>query len=72
MNNMTIHGKYNTDSNFTTVFSENAIYTIAHNSGDWGCVKVGKCLAVGGVLTQDIYNKWEAECTESGTFELGE
>lgn len=69
---MKIKGKFRKDSNFTTVFAENAIYTIARNSGDWGCVKAGGCLAVGGVLTQEIYNKWESKCTESGTFELGE
>lgn len=70
--NMRITGKYERDYNFTTVYFDNAIYTIAKNTGDWACVKVGERTATGQILTQEAFDKWASECTEVGTFELSE
>lgn len=36
-----ITGKYYTDANFINVCTDNTLYTIARNTGDWGCRKVG-------------------------------
>lgn len=65
-----ILGKYEKDQNFTTVYSDNTMYTIARN-GEWGAVKVGQMTAQGKILTQKVYNKWESECTNKGVFTLG-
>ena len=67
-----ITGKFEKDSNFINVYFDNAIYTIAKNTGDWACVKVGERTATGQVLTQEAFDKWASECTEVGTFELSE
>lgn len=64
----TIKGKYEKDNNFTTIYCNNTIYTIARN-GKWGCKKVGENTGFG-KLTQEIYDKWESECTKEGTFVL--
>ena len=65
-----ITGSFKKDSNFTTIYCNNVIYTIARNTGDWSCIKVGERTATGHILTQEIYDKWVSECTEVGTFEL--
>ena len=67
---MTSKGKYEKNDNFTTVYSDNAIYTIARNTGEWGVLKVGEFGATGHQLTQEIYDKWEGKCTKEGTFSL--
>lgn len=67
---MKITGKYTVDQNFITVFSDNKVYTIARNSGDWGCLAVNNNAYIGGKLTQETYDKWEAECDREGTFTL--
>lgn len=69
---MKITGKYKKDDNFITVYCDNTIYTIAINTGDWGSVSVGQKTAMGQILTQETYDKWDSECTEVGTFELYE
>lgn len=69
---MTITGMYKTDENFTTIYADNRIYTIARNTGDWGFVGVGERTAMGPVLDQATYDKWVAECSKEGTFELSE
>ena len=69
---MKITGKYETNSNFTTVYCDNTIYTIARNTDNWGCVKVGERTAMGQILTQETFDKWASECIEVGTFELSE
>ena len=68
---MKISGKYTTDSNFTTVYCDNTIYTIARNTGNWSCVAVGQNV-MGHVLTQEVYDKWASECEKEGTFTLTE
>ena len=67
---MIIKGKYEEDSNFFTVYSNNKMYTIAKNSNDWGCLSVGGTSATGHILTQERYNEMEASCEEEGVFEL--
>lgn len=62
---LTIRGRYTVDDNFTTIFSDNKIYTIARATGEWGSVTVD-----GYFLTQEMYDKWESECQHEGTFEL--
>ena len=67
-----IKGKYETDQNFTTVYCDNTVYTIARNTGEWGCIKVGETTAMGQILTQEVYSKWASECEKDGIFELHE
>ena len=67
-----IKGKYETDSNFTTVYCDNTVYTIARNTGEWSCIKVGETTAMGQILTQEAYDKWTSECEREGTFEISE
>lgn len=69
---MKITGKYNRDENFTRLYANGAIYTIARATGEWGCCRVGERIATGQQLTQADYDRREAECTEAGTFELPE
>ena len=69
---MQITGKYTTDSNFTTVYTDDTLYTLARNSSDWGCVKIGNRSATGHILDRETFEKWKAECTKEGTFELSE
>nr|DAI04310.1 MAG TPA: hypothetical protein [Caudoviricetes sp.] len=67
---MQIKGKYTTDSNFISVYTEDMLYTLARNSSDWGCVKVGERTATGQILDRETFEKWKSECTKEGTFEL--
>lgn len=71
VDNMTICGKYETDDNFTTVYANNRMYTIARN-GDWGSLGVGERAYVGGILTQKRYDELASACSKEGTFELDE
>ena len=66
---MTIRGKYESDANFTTVYSNNKVYTIAGN-GAWSSVAVGEMTASGKILTQETYDRWESGCTKEGEFDL--
>ena len=69
---MTIKGKYIQDQNFTTVYTEDTLYTLARNSSDWGCVKIGERTATGQILDRETFEKWKSKCTKEGTFELSE
>lgn len=69
---MTITGKYEQDQNFTTVYTEDTLYTIARNTGSWSFRKVGEKLAFSGILTPELFKEWKSECTKEGTFELSE
>ena len=69
---MTITGAYKKDQNFTTVYTEDTLYTIARNTGEWSYVKVNDCLPDGHILTPEIFQELKAECTETGTFNLKE
>lgn len=66
---MKIRGKYEIDSNFTTVYADGRIYTIAGN-GDWRSLGIGECAACGGILTQAAYDEMARECGKEATFEL--
>lgn len=66
----TIKGKWEKDSNFTTVYCDNAVYTISNVTGEWAACPVGSRTATGHILTQEIYDKWASECEKEGTFEL--
>lgn len=67
---MRVFGKYERDENFTTIFTDNTMYQIARNTGDWGCRKVGEWMANGVKLTQELFNSWKARCTNEATFIL--
>lgn len=67
---MLIKGKYVKDSNFTTVFAEDTMYTIARNTGDWDCIKIGDRMANGHILSKETFEAWKSECEEEGEFEL--
>ncbi len=56
---MKIIGKVEKDSNFTIIYTKDAVYTHGHNTpkGHYGCVKVGECTATGVVLTQEWLDK---------------
>ena len=58
------------DQNFTTIYTEDSLYTVARNTGEWSYRKMGNWLACGGKLTPELFQEWKAECTETGTFEL--
>lgn len=68
---MTIAGKYEQDKNFTRIYSNNTVYEIARNSGEWATLKVGERDRTSGkVLTLEQFKEWESACEKSGTFEL--
>lgn len=69
---MRVTGKYSRDENFTHLYADGTIYTIARATGEWGCCRVGERTATGQLLTQADYDHFEAECTKTGTFELSE
>ena len=65
-----ITGRYKQDDNFTTVYCDNTIYTIANNTGYWASKSVGDRTNIGKIITQEVYDKWASECEKEGTFEL--
>lgn len=69
MENIVITGKFKTDCNSITVYSDGNIYGLSRHSNDWGSNHVGG-YAPGGKITAELYQQWENECTEIGTFVL--
>lgn len=69
---MLINGRYEKDDNFTYVYTENTLYTIARNTGEWNSVKIGDRTANGNVLTKETFEAWKSECEKEGEFELSE
>lgn len=67
---MKITGKYEKDENYIRVYSDNTVYEIARNSGEWGELKVGEHDRQGNVLTLEQFKAWENACEKIGTFEL--
>lgn len=67
---MRIKGKYTKDDNFIDVYCDNAVYTIARNTGEWGVLKVGERSAMGQILDQATYDKLAAQCEKAGEFVL--
>lgn len=66
---MIITGKMKIDRDIITVYSDGNIYGLSRNSSDWGSNCIGG-YAPGGKITAELYQKWESECTETGTFKL--
>lgn len=66
---MIITGKFKNDGNFTHVFANNTIYTIA-STGEWACVSVGEVTAFGQILKKEDYEMLEKGCENEGQFEL--
>lgn len=64
-----ITGKFKTDRDTITVYSDGNIYGLSRHSSDWGSNHIGG-YAPGGVITAELYQQWENECTETGTFVL--
>lgn len=69
MRNITITGKFKKDCNTVTVYSDGNIYGLSRHSSDWGSNHIGG-YAPGGKITAELYQQWENECTETGTFVL--
>ena len=69
---MRVTGKYEKDKNFIRVYSNNTVYEIARNSGEWSTLKVGECDRQGNVLTLELFKAWENACEKTGTFDLKE
>ena len=67
---MRVTGKYEKDQNIIRVYSNNTVYTIARNSGEWGALKVGEHDRQGNVLTLEQFKAWENACEKTGTFVL--
>ena len=67
---MKIKGKYKREMGFIYVYSNNTVYTISIYDGNWSCCKVGNRTAMGQILTQEAYDRWESECSKVGEFEL--
>lgn len=65
-----ITGKYETDSNFTYIYTKDTVYTLPHNANSWACRKVGELTATGVVLTQEWLDTQREKCVKEGTFEL--
>lgn len=68
---MIITGKFEADSNFITVYTENKVFTLAFG-GDWGSVDVPGYSAYYTPLTKEWLAAAAAECTETGTFRVDE
>ena len=69
MKNIVITGKFKTDRDIITVYSDGNIYGLSRHSSDWGSNRVGG-YAPGGKITAELYQRWENECSEIGTFVL--
>lgn len=67
---MLIKGKYRKDDNFTEIYTEDTLYTIARNTGEWNSVKVGERMASGHILTKETFETWKSECEKESEFEL--
>ena len=67
---MRVKGRYERGQDFTRVYSDNTIYEIAINSGEWSALKVGECDRQGNVLTLEQFKEWENACEKTGTFVL--
>lgn len=65
-----IYGCYTEDENFTTVFANNIMYTIARSTGEWGSLHVGDRSATGHVFDKETYDRMENECDYEGEFLL--
>lgn len=69
---MRVTGKYKKGRYFIKVYSNNAMYVIARNSGEWGVLKVGECDCQGNAFTLEQFRERESACEKTGTFDLKE
>ena len=69
MKNIIITGRMKIDRDTITVYNNNNIYGLSRHSNDWGSNHIGG-YAPGGRITAELYQQWENECTETGTFVL--
>lgn len=67
---MRVTGKYEKGQNFTRVYSNNTVYEIARNSGEWSMLKVGEHDRQGNTLTLEQFKEWENACEKIGTFDF--
>ena len=67
---MEIQGRYTKNENFIMVYTEDTLYTIARNTGEWGSRKIGELTATGHLLDRETFEKLKAECSKEGTFEI--
>lgn len=58
------------DNNFTYIYANNRIYTIARNTGRWASRGVGELTGSGQLITQEAFNKLAERCSEKGNFTL--
>jgi hypothetical protein len=68
---MEITGRFEADSNFITVYTEDKVFTLAFGGG-WGSVDVPGYSAYYAPLTKEWLAAAAAECTETGTFRVDE
>lgn len=64
-----INGKIKSNRDTITVYSDGNIYGLSRHSSDWGSNHISG-YAPGGKITAELYQRWENECTEVGTFVL--
>lgn len=64
-----ITGKFKSDRDTITVYNGGTIYGLSRHSSDWGSNHIGG-YAPGGKITAELYQRWEDECAEVGTFVL--
>lgn len=69
MKNVIITGKMKIGRDSITVYSNGLIYGLSRYSSDWGSNRIGG-YAPGGKITAELYQQWENECDEIGTFVL--
>ena len=69
MKNIIITGRFKTDRDIITVYCDGNIYGLSRHSNDWGSNRIDG-YAPGGEITAELYQRWENECTEIGTFVL--
>ena len=69
MNVITVTGKIKIDHDTIMVYCDGNIYGLSRQSNDWGSNRIGG-YAPGGKITTEVYQRWESECTKTGTFVL--
>ena len=67
---MTITGAYKKDQNFTTIYTENIMSKINHETGEVSHIKVNDRLPSGSILTPNLFQEWKAKCTKTCTFDV--
>lgn len=58
---MTITGAYKKDANFTTIYTEDTLYTIARNTGEWSLELHTEILKPTGVTPAGFFDTYFRE-----------